>query len=107
MCTFAENLIGKGGSNRVYKGILPDGKPIAVKVLRSSKEAWKDFAFEMEIISSLKHKNITQLLGICIENNTLISVYEYFPKGSLEENLHGKSLSAFSVFTFQPSYKLL
>lgn len=87
----SENLIGKGGSNRVYKGILPDGKPIAVKVLRSSKEAWKDFAFEMEIISSLKHKNITQLLGICIENNTLISVYEYFPKGSLEENLHGKN----------------
>jgi serine/threonine protein kinase len=59
----------------VYKGVLPDGKPIAVKVLKSSKEAWKDFAFEVEIISSLKHKNITQLLGICIEDNTLISVF--------------------------------
>ncbi|WJX45214.1 hypothetical protein P8452_32109 [Trifolium repens] len=87
----SENLIGKGGSNRVYKGVLPDGKPIAVKVLKSSKEAWKDFAFEVEIISSLKHKNITQLLGICIEDNTLISVYDYFPKGSLEANLHGKN----------------
>ncbi|KAK2435145.1 Protein kinase superfamily protein [Trifolium repens] len=87
----SENLIGKGGSNRVYKGVLPDGKPIAVKVLKSSKEAWKDFAVEVEIISSLKHKNITQLLGICIEDNTLISVYDYFPKGSLEENLHGKN----------------
>ncbi|WJX80448.1 hypothetical protein P8452_63445 [Trifolium repens] len=43
-----ENLIGKGGSNRVYKGVLPAGKPIAVKVLKSSKEAWKDFAFEVE-----------------------------------------------------------
>lgn len=86
-----ENLIGKGGSNRVYKGILPDGKPIAVKVLQSSKEAWKDFALEVEIISSLKHKNITPLLGICIEDNDLISVYDYFPKGSLEQNLHGKN----------------
>ncbi|KAI5387992.1 protein kinase STUNTED isoform X1 [Lathyrus oleraceus] len=88
----SENLIGKGGSNRVYKGILSDGEPIAVKVLRSSKEAWKDFSFEMEIISPLKHKNIAQLLGVCIEdNNTLISVYDYFPKGSLEENLHGNN----------------
>ncbi|CAJ1933712.1 unnamed protein product [Sphenostylis stenocarpa] len=87
----SENLVGKGGSNRVYKGVLPDGKPVAVKVLQSSKEAWKDFALEVEIISSLKHKSITPLLGICTENNTLISVYDYIPQGSLEENLQGKS----------------
>ncbi|KAG4988297.1 hypothetical protein JHK82_030640 [Glycine max] len=87
----SENLVGKGGSNRVYKGVLPDGKAIAVKVMQSSKEAWKDFALEVEIISSVEHKSIAPLLGICIENNSLISVYDYFPKGSLEENLHGKN----------------
>ncbi|TKY67655.1 putative proline-rich receptor protein kinase PERK11 [Spatholobus suberectus] len=87
----SENLVGKGGSNRVYKGVLPGGKPIAVKVLQSSKEARKDFALEVEIISSLEHNSIAPLLGICIENNALISVYDYFPKGSLEENLHGKN----------------
>nr|KYP68318.1 putative serine/threonine-protein kinase At1g01540 family [Cajanus cajan] len=87
----SENLVGKGGSNRVYKGVLPGEKPIAVKVLQSSKEAWRDFALEMEIISSLKHKSIAPLLGICMENNTLISVYDYFPRGSLEENMHGKN----------------
>ncbi|KAG4979436.1 hypothetical protein JHK85_033394 [Glycine max] len=86
----SEKLVGKGGSNRVYKGVLTDGKSIAVKVMQSSKEAWKDFALEVEIISSLEHKSIAPLLGICIENNTLISVYDYFPNGSLEENLHGK-----------------
>ncbi|XP_061372474.1 protein kinase STUNTED-like [Gastrolobium bilobum] len=91
-CQFSsENLIGKGGSNRVYKGILPDGKPIAVKILKSSKEALKDFAREVQIMSSLKHASITSLLGICIEDSALISVYDYFPKGSLEENLHGKN----------------
>lgn len=74
----------------MYKGILPDGKPIAVKVLQPSKEACNDFAQEVEIISSLKHKYITPLLGICISENALISVYEFFPKGSLEANLHGK-----------------
>lgn len=84
----SENLIGKGGCNRVYKGLLPDGKPVAVKILKSSKEALKDFVQEVDIISLLKHKYITPLLGVCIENNNLISVYDFLPKGSLEENLH-------------------
>ena len=96
-----ENLIGKGGSNCVYKGILLDRKPIAVKVLKSSKEAWKEFSCEIEIITSLKHKNITPLLGICIEDNSLISVYDYFPKGSLEESLHGKAEIQYRDFSFK------
>ncbi|KAK4847435.1 hypothetical protein QYF36_001847 [Acer negundo] len=87
----SENLIGKGGCNRVYKGILPDGKRVAVKILQSSNVAWKDFAHEIDIISSLEHKHITPLLGICIEDDNLISVYHFLPKGSLEDNLHGKN----------------
>ncbi|KAF9684491.1 hypothetical protein SADUNF_Sadunf04G0123700 [Salix dunnii] len=87
----SENLFGKGGCNRVYKGVLPDGKPVAVKVQKSSQEAMKDFAHEVAIISSLNHKRITPLLGFCIKDTVLISVYDFFSKGSLEENLHGKS----------------
>ncbi|GAB2267874.1 hypothetical protein Dimus_002850 [Dionaea muscipula] len=87
----SENLIGKGGCSRVYKGVFPDGKPVAVKVVKSSKEAWKDFSLEINIISSIKHNNITPLLGVCIENHVLISVYEFMGKGSLEENLHGNN----------------
>ncbi|KAK3003005.1 hypothetical protein RJ639_020062 [Escallonia herrerae] len=85
----SEYLIGRGGCNSVYKGILPDGKPVAVKVLKSSKEAWKDFTQEVNIMTSLNHKNITPLLGICTEENDLISVYDYMSKGNLEENLRG------------------
>ncbi|KAF3434709.1 hypothetical protein FNV43_RR21794 [Rhamnella rubrinervis] len=87
----SENLIGKGGCNRVYKGILPNGKPVAVKIMKSSKEAWKDFAYEVDVISSLKHIHITSLLGVCVADKFLISVYDFLPKGSLEENLHGKN----------------
>ncbi|XP_057966477.1 protein kinase STUNTED-like [Malania oleifera] len=84
----SENLIGRGVCSRVYKGVFPNGKPVAVKILKSSKEAWKDFVLEVEIISSLKHKSIMPLLGICIEDNDLIFVYDYLSKGSLEKNLH-------------------
>ena len=76
----------------MYKGTLPDGKPVAIKILESSKQGWKDFALEFDIISSLKHKHITPLLGLCVEDNALISVYDFLSKGSLEENLHGKKL---------------
>lgn len=84
----SENLIGKGGCSRVYKGTFLDGKEVAVKVLKSSKQAWKDFSLEVNIMSSLRHKNITPLLGVCMDNSELISVYEFMSKGSLEDNLH-------------------
>ncbi|OWM80422.1 receptor-like cytosolic serine/threonine-protein kinase RBK1 [Punica granatum] len=85
----SENLIGKGGSNRVYRGTLSDGSEVAVKVLKSTKESRRDFALEVDIISSLKHRFIIPLHGICIQNDNLFSIYDFFPKGSLEENLHG------------------
>ncbi|KAH9611321.1 hypothetical protein KSS87_021734 [Heliosperma pusillum] len=84
----AGNLIGKGGCSRVYKGNFLDGKQVAVKVLKSSKQAWRDFSLEVNIISSLRHKHITPLLGVCVDNSELICVYDYMSKGSLEEILH-------------------
>ncbi|KAL2476960.1 Protein kinase protein with adenine nucleotide alpha hydrolase-like domain [Forsythia ovata] len=84
----AANLIGKGGCNSVYRGLLPDGKPVAIKILRSSTEAWKDFTLEVDIMTTLEHKRIAPLLGICVEHTNLISVYDFLSKGNLEENLH-------------------
>lgn len=88
-CFLTENLIGEGGCSYVFKGHLPCGRSVAVKILKSYKEAWIDFYSEMNIISTLKHKHITSLIGVCVEDNFLISVYDFFPMGSLEENLHG------------------
>ncbi|KAG9156383.1 hypothetical protein Leryth_009252 [Lithospermum erythrorhizon] len=85
------NLIGRGGWNRVYKGILPQGKPVAVKVMNSSKERWDSFSQEVDIMTTLKHQSIAPLLGICAEEKQLISVYDFFSKGNLGENLHGDS----------------
>ncbi|KAG5547726.1 hypothetical protein RHGRI_013424 [Rhododendron griersonianum] len=78
--TGGDKLIGKGGCNCVCKGILPDGKPVVVKVLKSSKVSWKDFTQVVDV-----------LIGVCVEDNALISVYDLLPKGNLEENLHGNS----------------
>ncbi|XP_051144481.1 protein kinase STUNTED-like [Andrographis paniculata] len=87
-CNFSSgHLIAKGGCNSVYKGVLPYGKPVAVKVLESTREARKDFIREMNIMAAVKHKRIAPLLGICTQDYKLISVYKFLSKGSLEENL--------------------
>ncbi|XP_025012640.2 protein kinase STUNTED isoform X2 [Ricinus communis] len=85
----SENLIGEGGCSYVYKGSLRWGKLVAVKVLKHYKEAWSDFSLEVDIVSSLKHKHITHLIGVCIEDYHLILVYNFLSKGSLEESLQG------------------
>lgn len=100
----SENLIGEGGCSNVYKGFLPCGRTVAIKILKSYKEARNDFYSEMDIISTLKHKHITSLIGVCVEYNYLISVYDFFPIGSLEENLHGNS--NISVLSWEVRFKV-
>lgn len=86
----AENLVGKGVWNRVYRGILPDGKAVAVKISKSSRETWKEFFREVDMLTTLNHGSISSLVGICVADKDLISVYDFQPKGSLEQNLHGE-----------------
>ncbi|KAJ0939812.1 putative protein kinase RLK-Pelle-RLCK-VI family [Helianthus annuus] len=41
-----DNIIGKGGNSEVYKGSLPDGRELAVKILKTSEDALKEFVLE-------------------------------------------------------------
>jgi len=90
-----ENLVGKGGCSYVYRGCLPDGKELAVKILKPSENVIKEFVQEIEIITTLRHKNLISISGFCLEGNHLLLVYDFLSRGSLEENLHGRYLSGF------------
>ncbi|KAK7320965.1 hypothetical protein VNO77_30968 [Canavalia gladiata] len=100
-----DNLIGKGGSSRVYRGCLPDGKELAVKILKPSDDVLKEFVLEIEIITTLHHKNIISLLGFCFEDGNLLLVYDFLSRGSLEENLHGNKKNPL-VFGWTERYKV-
>ncbi|KAA8519270.1 hypothetical protein F0562_013526 [Nyssa sinensis] len=82
-----ECKIGEGGFGPVYKGILPDGKEVAVKRLgRNSGQGFEELKNEVIFIAKLQHKNLVRLLGSCIEKNEKLLVYEYMSNASL--NLH-------------------
>ncbi|KAL3622584.1 hypothetical protein CASFOL_033995 [Castilleja foliolosa] len=100
-----ENLIGKGGSSHVYKGCLRGGKELAVKILKPSEDVLKHFVSEIEIITSLHHKNIINLVGFCFEEDKLLLVYNLLSRGSLEDNLHGAEKCEKS-FGWEERYKV-
>ncbi|XAR50463.1 Non-specific serine/threonine protein kinase [Bertholletia excelsa] len=82
------NSLGKGGSGTVFRGILRDGKLVAVKMLDSgSIQTEREFQSELQILSSLKSPFIVSLLGYCIEKSKRLLVYEYMPNRSLQESL--------------------
>ncbi|XP_039162019.1 cysteine-rich receptor-like protein kinase 1 isoform X1 [Eucalyptus grandis] len=77
--------LGQGGGGSVYKGILPDGKVVAVKRLVFNTCQWvDDFFNEVNLISGIRHKNLMRVLGCSIEGPESLLVYEYLPKRSLD-----------------------
>ncbi|KAH8966451.1 hypothetical protein BDL97_03G025700 [Sphagnum fallax] len=85
-----ENVVGKGGYAKVYKGVLPCGRLIAVKKHNRGENAAgkeRDFLIELGIISHVYHPNTATLLGICIENG-LHLVFQFSQYGSLQALLH-------------------
>ncbi|XP_050217236.1 LOW QUALITY PROTEIN: G-type lectin S-receptor-like serine/threonine-protein kinase SD1-1 [Mercurialis annua] len=79
------NKLGQGGFGRVYKGILIDGREIAVKRLsESSGQGPTEFKNEVIMISKLQHRNLVRLLGCCIQRDEKMLVYEFMPNKSLD-----------------------
>ncbi|AQK99930.1 Protein kinase superfamily protein [Zea mays] len=84
-----QNLLGEGGFGRVYKGLLQDTREvIAVKQLdRNGFQGNREFLVEVLMLSLLHHPNLVKLLGYSTDSNQRILVYEYMPRGSLEDHL--------------------
>ncbi|KAF8037045.1 hypothetical protein BT93_B0076 [Corymbia citriodora subsp. variegata] len=77
--------LGQGGAGSVYKGILPNGKVVAIKRLVFNTRQWvDDFFNEVNLINRIQHKNLIRLLGCSIEGPESLLVYEYLPNRSLD-----------------------
>ncbi|KAM3701577.1 hypothetical protein ACJW31_05G184500 [Castanea mollissima] len=82
------NKLGEGGFGTVYKGILSDGKQVAVKRLSGcSEQGSTEFTTEVLLIKKVQHKNLVRLLGFCIDREEKLLIYEYMPNSSLDFSL--------------------
>ncbi|CAL9164895.1 probable serine/threonine-protein kinase PBL21 [Musa acuminata AAA Group] len=88
------NLIGEGGFGRVYIGQLDCSQVVAIKQLnRDGLQGNKEFLVEVLMLIMLRHENLVSLIGYCADGDERLLVYEYMPKGSLEDHLFDPSLS--------------
>ncbi|KAM3291701.1 putative proline-rich receptor-like protein kinase PERK6 [Capsicum chacoense] len=85
-----DKLLGQGGFGYVHKGVLPNGKEVAVKSLKSnSGQGEREFQAEVDIISRVHHRHLVSLVGYCIAGSQRMLVYEFVVNNTLEYHLHG------------------
>ncbi|KAK9057006.1 hypothetical protein SSX86_024372 [Deinandra increscens subsp. villosa] len=87
-----DNKLGEGGFGPVYKGVLEEGKLIAVKRLsKYSSQGLDEFKNEVMCISKLQHRNLVKLFGCCIHGVEKLLIYEYMPNKSLDSFIFDKT----------------
>jgi hypothetical protein len=83
---FKEEL-GRGGSGVVYRGVLDEGKVVAVKKLTSVAGGDEEFWAEMTVIARINHINLVRIWGFCSQGRHKLLVYEYVENESLDRHL--------------------
>ncbi|XP_028763319.1 receptor-like protein kinase At3g21340 [Neltuma alba] len=85
-----ETAIGEGGFGKVYLGTLEDATKVAVKLLSpSSRQGFKEFQLEAQLLTVIHHRNLVSFIGFCNENDIKALVYEYMDLGDLSGLLAG------------------
>jgi tRNA A-37 threonylcarbamoyl transferase component Bud32 len=90
-----ERLLSSGSFGKIYLGKW-EGQTVVIKALEGTltpKEE-QQFVREVEIMSRLRHPNVTSFYGACLEDGHACLVMEYMEQSSLDNLLKEKSLTA-------------
>lgn len=89
------NVIGHGGFGSVYRGVLHDGRKVAVKLMeQAGNQGEEEFKVEVELLSRLHSPYLLALIGYCSEGNHKLLVYQFMANGGLQEHLYPVSDSS-------------
>ncbi|CAH9091257.1 unnamed protein product [Cuscuta epithymum] len=97
-----DSMLGEGGFGSVFKGWVEKntfkaakpgtGLVIAVKRLnQESFQGHREWLTEITYLGQLSHPNLVKLIGYCVEDDQRLLVYEFMPRGSLENHLFRRS----------------
>ncbi|KAG6388007.1 hypothetical protein SASPL_153204 [Salvia splendens] len=91
-----ENLIGYGGSGKVYRVFVNEGSiAVAIKSIvnprKSDHGLEKEFLAEIKTLGTIWHNNIVKLLCYLSTKEVKLLVYQYVENKSLHQWLHGRS----------------
>ncbi|XP_057432609.1 serine/threonine-protein kinase RIPK-like isoform X2 [Lotus japonicus] len=89
------NVLGEGGFGPVFKGFVDNklrprlkAQPVAVKQLNlDGLQGHREWLAEIIFLGQLRHPHLVKLIGYCCEEEHRLLVYEYMPRGSLENQL--------------------
>ncbi|KAK6646060.1 hypothetical protein PHAVU_L005743 [Phaseolus vulgaris] len=93
-----DSVLGEGGFGSVFKGWIDENsltatKPgtgivIAVKRLNQDGiQGHREWLAEVNYLGQLSHPHLVRLIGFCLEDEHRLLVYEFMPRGSLENHL--------------------
>ncbi|KAE8657366.1 putative aminomethyltransferase [Hibiscus syriacus] len=90
-CFSKSNLLGKTNFSCVYKGILRDRSPVAIRSINvtSCKSQEVEFVKGLYLLTSLRHENLVKLKGFCFSRGRgeCFLIYHFASKGNLSEYL--------------------
>ncbi|KAE8713749.1 Receptor-like serine/threonine-protein kinase [Hibiscus syriacus] len=91
----ADYLLGEGGFGTVHKGFVDEklrqglkAQNVAIKLLDvQGRQGHREWLVEVILLGQLRYPHLVRLIGYCCEEEQRLLVYEFMPRGSLENHL--------------------
>lgn len=104
-----DSVVGEGGFGSVFKGWVDEhtlaaskpGTGIVIAVKNLDQEGWqghREWLAEINYLGQLHHPNLENLIGYCLEEDHRLLVYEFMPKGSMENHLFRSEFNISFIF---------
>ncbi|KAL9246567.1 hypothetical protein vseg_020085 [Gypsophila vaccaria] len=101
-------VLGKSGLGIVYKVVLGNGVPVAVRRLGEGgdQQRYKEFATEIQSIGKIKHPNVVKLRAYYWAPDEKLLISDFISNGNLAHSLRGRTGQPSTSLTWATRLKI-